>query len=221
MSTAASAGWDQTTTPWRHTVKGNWIEARHSKSAPSDRLHLASLNIQRCHQLGTRCFEYMNHGGLFSVNLQQEASIPRLSHFPSVTLLHLFLWQMSNKEYFPDWKTSSWEIFSTVYHVYKKYKKKKEMCFFFMCFPLYTCMLHSHNTCRCQRRHQPPWNWSSRWLWATPCRSWEVNPGPLEEHPVLLTSKPSLQPLALFFFFNNLILWKNKINCLPFPNLLV
>lgn len=53
-----------------------------------------------------------------------------------------------------------------------------------------------------------------------PCRCWEVNPGPLEEHPVLLTSKPSLQPLALILFLNSLILWKNKINCLPFPNLL-
>ena len=31
---------------------------------------------------------------------------------------------------------------------------------------------------------------------------WEPNPGPLGEHPVLLTSGPSLQPpTRLFFFF--------------------
>ena len=28
-----------------------------------------------------------------------------------------------------------------------------------------------------------------------PCGCWELNSGPLEEHTVLLTSKPSLQPL--------------------------
>ena len=28
-----------------------------------------------------------------------------------------------------------------------------------------------------------------------PCRFWELNPGPLEEQPVLVTTKPTLQPL--------------------------
>ena len=28
-----------------------------------------------------------------------------------------------------------------------------------------------------------------------PCRSWELNPGPLKKQPVLLTTEPSLQPL--------------------------
>ena len=30
------------------------------------------------------------------------------------------------------------------------------------------------------------------------CKCWELNPGPLEEHPVLLTTEPSLQPEGLF-----------------------
>ena len=31
-----------------------------------------------------------------------------------------------------------------------------------------------------------------------PCGCWEVNPGPLEEQPVLLTTEPSLPPPGLF-----------------------
>jgi hypothetical protein len=30
-----------------------------------------------------------------------------------------------------------------------------------------------------------------------PCGCWELNPGPLEEQPVLLSAEPSLQPLIL------------------------
>jgi hypothetical protein len=30
-----------------------------------------------------------------------------------------------------------------------------------------------------------------------PCRSWELNQGPLEEQPVLLSAEPSLQLLGL------------------------
>ena len=32
-----------------------------------------------------------------------------------------------------------------------------------------------------------------------PCHCWELNSGPLEEKPVLLTTEPSLQPYKLFF----------------------
>ena len=31
-----------------------------------------------------------------------------------------------------------------------------------------------------------------------PCKCWELNSSPLEEQPVLLTAKPSLQPLHIF-----------------------
>jgi hypothetical protein len=34
-----------------------------------------------------------------------------------------------------------------------------------------------------------------------PCRSWESNPGPLEERTLLLTSEPSLQLLKLIFWW--------------------
>jgi len=33
-----------------------------------------------------------------------------------------------------------------------------------------------------------------------PCGCWELNSGPLEEQPLLLTSGPSLQPLVLCFY---------------------
>ena len=36
-----------------------------------------------------------------------------------------------------------------------------------------------------------PWNRSYRWLWMQ-CGCWELNPGPLEEEPVLLTTEPFL-----------------------------
>ena len=32
-----------------------------------------------------------------------------------------------------------------------------------------------------------------------PCGCWELNPGPLQEQPVLLTTEPSLQPPAFMF----------------------
>ena len=34
-----------------------------------------------------------------------------------------------------------------------------------------------------------------------PCGCWELNPGPLEEQPVLLTAEPSLQPLGTFYSY--------------------
>jgi len=32
-----------------------------------------------------------------------------------------------------------------------------------------------------------------------PCGCWELNPGPLEEQPVFLTTEPSLQPSSISF----------------------
>ena len=34
-----------------------------------------------------------------------------------------------------------------------------------------------------------------------PCGYWELDPGPLEEQPMLLTTEPSLQPLNFCFCF--------------------
>ena len=40
--------------------------------------------------------------------------------------------------------------------------------------------------------------------WEAPCGFWELNSGPLEEQPVLLTAEPSLQPQ--YFYFSRYIL---------------
>ena len=34
------------------------------------------------------------------------------------------------------------------------------------------------------------------------CVCWELNPDPLEEQPVILTTEPSLQPPNMFCFFS-------------------
>jgi hypothetical protein len=50
-----------------------------------------------------------------------------------------------------------------------------------------------------------------------PCRCWELNPGPLEEQPMLLTVEPSLQLLPPPFFFKDkdmLGMWLSVV-CLP------
>ena len=44
------------------------------------------------------------------------------------------------------------------------------------------------------REHQIPWTWITDGC-ESPCGCWDLNPGPLEEQPVLLTAEPSLQPL--------------------------
>ena len=41
-----------------------------------------------------------------------------------------------------------------------------------------------------------------------PCGCWELNSGPLEEQPVLLTSEPSLQPPGFCFVFMSLLEWE-------------
>ena len=51
---------------------------------------------------------------------------------------------------------------------------------------------------RYSRGHWVSWIWSYRQLWAaTWC--WELNLGPLEEQPVLLTSEPLVQPYPGLF----------------------
>ena len=41
-----------------------------------------------------------------------------------------------------------------------------------------------------------------------PCGCWELNPGPLEEQPVLLTAELSLQSHFLIFFESGILLTK-------------
>lgn len=39
-----------------------------------------------------------------------------------------------------------------------------------------------------------------------PCRCLEAEPGPLQKHPVLLTTPPSLQPQSSLLRFNTILL---------------
>lgn len=47
-------------------------------------------------------------------------------------------------------------------------------------------------------KRDPDGSGVKRWLEANWHRSWELNSGPPQEQPVLLTMGPSLQPLKLF-----------------------
>lgn len=53
-----------------------------------------------------------------------------------------------------------------------------------------------------------------------PLRCLEINPGCLEEQPVLSAFEPSLQPLSSSIILTLWYFEKDKMNCLPFPNLL-
>lgn len=48
-----------------------------------------------------------------------------------------------------------------------------------------------------------PRNWRYWWLWTIQCRCWELNPGPLQEQWVLMTSEQSLHPQKFFFICCN------------------
>ena len=56
-----------------------------------------------------------------------------------------------------------------------------------------------------------------RCLWATPCGCWELNWGPLEEQPVLLTAETSLQPHQIASYVH--LLGKSLSNSLLYPTI--
>lgn len=60
--------------------------------------------------------------------------------------------------------------------------------FYFM---LMLCLL----VCLCEG--SGPWDWSYRQLRELPCVYWELNPGPLEEQPVFLTTEASFSPVSV------------------------
>ena len=61
----------------------------------------------------------------------------------------------------------------------------------------YVCLLCECGPCRRQRGQQISWNTRNR----KPLYGcWESSPGPLQEQPVLLTSKSSLQPYRVPFY---------------------
>jgi hypothetical protein len=54
---------------------------------------------------------------------------------------------------------------------------------------IYECSASKTSACLKKRASDPPVDGCE-----PPCGCWELNPGPLEEQPVLLTPEPSLQP---------------------------
>ena len=70
--------------------------------------------------------------------------------------------------------------------------------FCFICFACtYICTICIIYFQRPKRGHRIPWKWSTG-VCKPPRSCWELNPGPLKEQPVLLTTEPSLQPLIIF-----------------------
>jgi len=53
--------------------------------------------------------------------------------------------------------------------------------------------------CRCLQTHQKRASDPITDGCEPPCGCWDLNSGPLEEQPVLLTAEPSLQPHTIFF----------------------
>lgn len=57
-----------------------------------------------------------------------------------------------------------------------------EDLFLFMCQDVSAYFCHVYESAwEARRGHQIPKSWSYPWLWATQCRCWEPNPGPLQE----------------------------------------
>lgn len=144
-----------------------------------------------CHQLGTNCFKYMNLGGLCQ-------STTGAKHFPDWAISPASLcsscFSNNGKRGIFSWLKN--KLLRNIFKVLHFYKK----CILFYVFPpcIHVCYIHA----------SPVGAKEDIGLLGTgvpggcepPCRCWEVNPGPLEEHPGLLMSKPSLQPLALIIF---------------------
>jgi hypothetical protein len=65
-------------------------------------------------------------------------------------------------------------------------------CICFVCI-LCWCLVPSE----ARRGHWIPWIWS--YSFELPRWCWELNPGPLEEQPLLFLIAPSLKPIWLFF----------------------
>ena len=68
------------------------------------------------------------------------------------------------------------------------------------------CYVHLCFACTAVWRYQIPQNPGGTNSFELTCGYWELNPGPLEEQPVLLTSEQSLQPPSLGLYFHVLAL---------------
>lgn len=71
---------------------------------------------------------------------------------------------------------------------------------FFLRVIAYMCgCLSVHIVYGAQKRALGHWNWSYGWLWTAWCRSWDLNPGPLQQQQVLLTAISLALPFRAFF----------------------
>lgn len=83
-------------------------------------------------------------------------------------------------------------------------------------FGLYLCLctMCVPSACRARRGHRTPWNWSRGWLWVI---IWVlgIEPGSLKRQPLLLTAKPSLDPVleVFLFLFLFLVIWDRVSLC--------
>lgn len=77
-----------------------------------------------------------------------------------------------------------------------------------MCLSIFAMLMREPVEAR--RGHQISKSWSYTRLWATQCRCWEPNPGPLQEQWVPLTPKPFLQSPNSGFLFLNFLKYFNE-----------
>lgn len=61
-----------------------------------------------------------------------------------------------------------------------------------VCLLVYMCTTDMPVVCEDRSRYYISCSWNYRWLWTVVC--WELNPSLLQEQPMLLTIKLSLQP---------------------------
>lgn len=68
---------------------------------------------------------------------------------------------------------------------------------------IYEFCMHGylHTLCGVRGRHKIPYNWSYRWSGAIPYGCRALNPSPLQEQEVLLTTESSFQPYLFMYLF--------------------
>lgn len=85
-------------------------------------------------------------------------------------------------------------------------KKQSTLCLFYV-YGCFTCAyFYACSVCRSQKRVSYSPKTGVTDSCKQPCGSWELNVGPLEEQPMLLTAEPSLKPLTLYFLKRNMYL---------------
>lgn len=85
-----------------------------------------------------------------------------------------------------------------------------ERCVYYIyefCMHGYMHTLCVPGVCRVRRRHKIPYNWSYRWSHAIPYGCRALNPSPLLEQEMLLTTESSFQPYLFMYLFYVITYW--------------